>query len=161
MGTLWSRFGGHHGLTRAMLNGRFEQHWTFYRRGGVAWGAMDVDLSARAGVVTGEVAVSFAADGGALVAGDAVNTAARIQAAAHPGWVLVDEATRRLTASAIAFSDAGMHTLKGKSEPAQLWRAIRVVSGLAGSQRPAGLEAPLCGRDAELRSTQRVISRLH
>ncbi len=50
----------------------------------------------------------------------------------------MDEATRRLTASAIAFSDAGMHTLKGKSEPAQLWRAIRVVSGLAGSQRLFG-----------------------
>jgi class 3 adenylate cyclase len=122
----------------------------------VLGGEMDEELSARAGVVTGEVAVSFAADGGALVAGDAVNTAARIQAEADPGCVLVDEATRRLTASAIAFSDSGVHTLKGKSEPAQLWRAIRVVSGLAGSQRPVGLEAPLCGRVAELRTLKEL-----
>ncbi|MGD0811386.1 MAG: AAA family ATPase, partial [Acidimicrobiales bacterium] len=110
------------------------------------------ELGARAGVVTGEVAVSFAADGDVMVAGDAVNTAARIQAEADPGCVLVDEATRRLAASAIAFSDAGEHSLKGKSESAQLWRAVRVVSGLAGSQRNDRLEAPLCGRDAELRA---------
>jgi class 3 adenylate cyclase/tetratricopeptide (TPR) repeat protein len=110
------------------------------------------ELSARAGVVTGEVAVSFAADGDVMVAGDAVNTAARIQAEAEPGCVLVDEATRRLAASAIAFSDAGKHALKGKSESAQLWRAVRVVSGLAGSQRHDRLEAPLCGRDTELRA---------
>ena len=87
-----------------------------------------------------------------MVAGDAVNTAARIQASAHPGQVLADEATRRLTASAIAFADAGEHLLKGKSERLQLWRAIRVVSGLAGSQRNDRLEAPLCGRDTELRA---------
>jgi class 3 adenylate cyclase/tetratricopeptide (TPR) repeat protein len=108
------------------------------------------ELRARAGVVTGEVAVSFATDGSVMVVGDAVNTAARIQAEADPGCVLVDEVTRRLAASAIAFSDAGEHALKGKSETAQLWRAIRVVSGLAGSQRHDRLEAPLCGRDAEL-----------
>ena len=111
-----------------------------------------VELSIRAGVVTGEVAVSFAADGGVMVAGDAVNTAARIQAEADPGCVLVDQATRRLAAPAIAFSDAGKHTLKGKSESAQLWRAVRVVSGLAGSQPHDTLEAPLCGRDTELRA---------
>lgn len=117
---------------------------------------IDEGLSARAGVVTGEVAVSFAGDGGVMVAGDAVNTAARIQAEAAPGCVLVDDATRRLTASAIAFADAGKHTLKGKSEPAQLWRAGSVVSGLAGSQRSIGLEAPLCGRVAELRTLKEL-----
>ena len=117
---------------------------------------IDEGLSARAGVVTGEVAVSFAGDGGVMVAGDAVNTAARVQAEADPGCVLVDEATRRLTASAIAFTDAGKHTLKGKSEPAQLWRAARVVSGFSGSRRSGGLEAPLCGRVAELRTLREL-----
>ena len=54
-------------------------------------------LSARAGVVTGEVAVTIGAVNEGMVAGDAVNTAARVQAAAPAGRVLVDTTTRRLT----------------------------------------------------------------
>ena len=40
---------------------------------------------------------------------------------------------------------------KGKAEPERLWRATRVLSGIGGAQRVDGLEAPLTGRDAELR----------
>ena len=109
-------------------------------------------LAARAGVVTGEVAVNLRAVGEGMVAGDAVNTASRVQAAAEPGSVLVDVPTQRLTGSAIAFADAGEHTLKGKAEPQRLWRAVRVLSAVGGSQRVDGLEAPLTGRDAELRT---------
>jgi class 3 adenylate cyclase len=109
-------------------------------------------LAARAGVVTGEVAVNLGAVGEGMVAGDAVNTASRVQAAAEPGWVLVDAATQRLAGSAIGFADAGEHQLKGKAEPQQLWRATRVLSAVGGAQRVDGLEAPLTGRDAELRT---------
>ena len=49
-----------------------------------------------AGVVTGSVAVTVGATGEGMVAGDAVNTAARIQAVAEPNAVWVDEVTRRL-----------------------------------------------------------------
>jgi class 3 adenylate cyclase/tetratricopeptide (TPR) repeat protein len=109
-------------------------------------------LAARAGVVTGEVAVNLGAVGEGMVAGDAVNTASRVQAAAEPGSVLVDAPTHRLTGSAIGFADAGEHTLKGKAEPQRLWRATRVLSAVGGVQRVDGLEAPLTGRDAELRT---------
>jgi class 3 adenylate cyclase/predicted ATPase len=109
-------------------------------------------LAARAGVVTGEVAVNLAAVGEGMVAGDAVNTASRVQAAAEPGSVLVDEATQRLAGRAIGFADAGERQLKGKAGPVQLWRATRVLSAVGGSQRVDGLEAPLTGRDAELRT---------
>jgi hypothetical protein len=109
-------------------------------------------LAARAGVVTGEVAVNLRAVGEGMVAGDAVNTASRVQAAAERGSVLADVPTHRLTGSAIAFADAGEHTLKGKAEPQRLWRAVRVLSAVGGSQRVDGLEAPLTGRDAELRT---------
>jgi class 3 adenylate cyclase/tetratricopeptide (TPR) repeat protein len=108
-------------------------------------------LAARAGVVTGEVAVTVGAVGQGMVAGDAVNTAARVQAAAAPGCVLVDEGTWRVARGSIAFDDAGEHALKGKAEPVSLWRAQRVVSGASGSQRIDGLEAPLVGRDSDLR----------
>jgi tetratricopeptide (TPR) repeat protein len=102
--------------------------------------------------VTGEVAVNLRAVGEGMVAGDAVNTASRVQATAEPGSVLVDVPTQRLTGSAIAFADGGEHTLKGKAEPQRLWRAVRVLSAVGGSQRVDGLEAPLTGRDAELRT---------
>ena len=114
------------------------------------------ELAARAGVVTGEVAVTLGAAGEGMVAGDAVNTAARVQAAAEAGQVLVDGATQRLAGAAIGFADAGEHMLKGKAEPARLWRATRVLAGVGGSQRIDGLEAPLTGRDAELRTVKEL-----
>jgi predicted ATPase/class 3 adenylate cyclase len=108
-------------------------------------------LAARAGVVTGEVAVTVGAIGQGMVAGDTVNTAARVQAAADPGCVLVDEGTWRVARGSIAFDEAGQYNLKGKADLVPLWRAQRVVSGAAGSQRIDGLEAPLVGRDNDLR----------
>jgi class 3 adenylate cyclase/predicted ATPase len=113
-------------------------------------------LAARAGVVTGEVAVTLGAAGEGMVAGDAVNTASRVQAAAGPGQVLVDGVTQRLAVGGIGFADAGEHVLKGKAEPTRLWRATRVLSGVGGSQRVDGLEAPLTGRDAELRTIREL-----
>jgi len=114
-------------------------------------------LAARAGVVTGEVAVTLGATHEGMVAGDAVNTAARVQAAAKPGQVLADRATQRLAAGAIGFVDAGAHTLKGKAAPEPLWRATWVLSGgVGGVQRVDGLEAPLIGRDAELRTIREL-----
>ena len=108
-------------------------------------------LRARAGVFTGDAAVNLGVVGEGMVAGDVVNTASQIQAAAEPGSVLVGEATRRASESAVAFEAAGTHELKGKDEPLQLWRAVRVVSGVRGQLRAEGLESPFVGRDLELR----------
>ncbi len=108
-------------------------------------------LQARAGVVTGEVAVTLAAAGQGMAAGDAVNTAARVQTTADAGSVWVDAATQRLACNGIGFDDAGEHTLKGKREPVRLWRATRVLSNIGGAQRVDGLEAPMLGREPELR----------
>jgi class 3 adenylate cyclase/predicted ATPase len=113
-------------------------------------------LAARAGVVTGEVAVTLGAVGEGMVAGDAVNTASRVQAAAQPGHVLADGMTQRLAGGGIGFADTGEHALKGKAEPARLWRATRVLAGVGGSQRVDGLEAALTGRDAELRTVREL-----
>ena len=82
-------------------------------------------VAARAGVVTGEMAVNLGAVGEGMVAGDAVNTAARVQAAAGSGQVLADESTQRLAGRAVGFADAGEHQLKGKAGPQRLRRAAR------------------------------------
>jgi class 3 adenylate cyclase/tetratricopeptide (TPR) repeat protein len=109
------------------------------------------DLRLRAGVVTGEVAVTLGATGQGMVAGDAVNTASRVQSLAPAGTVWVDQATRQATVAAIAYADAGIHELKGKSSSVQLFEARRVVAGVRGTQRVDGLEAPFTGRDREFR----------
>ena len=113
-------------------------------------------LGLRVGVVTGGVAVTLGAVGQGMVAGDAVNTAARVQSTAGPGQVWVDEPTRRLTGAAIGFTAEGEHSLKGKAEPVALFRATRVLARVGGGQRVDGLEAPLIGRDAELRTVKEL-----
>ena len=110
-----------------------------------------VELRLRAGVLTGEAAVTVGAQGEGMVAGDLVNAASRIQSAAEPGTVLVGEATRRATEAAIAYEDADFHRLKGKAEPVRLYRALRVIAARRGEGRSAGVESPLVGRDAEFR----------
>jgi len=112
---------------------------------------LDPLLQARAGVLTGEAAVTIGAEGEGMVAGDLVNTASRIQSAAEPGMVLVGEATRRASEQAIVYESAGEQELKGKAEPVALWRALRVVSGRGGALKSAGLEPPFVGRDRELK----------
>jgi class 3 adenylate cyclase len=112
---------------------------------------LDPALQARAGVLTGEAAVTIGAEGQGMVAGDLVNTASRVQSSADPGSVLVGETTRRTTEQAIAYEEAGLHELKGKTEPVALFRALRVVSGRAGALKSVGLEAPFVGRERELK----------
>ena len=110
-----------------------------------------IELAARVGVASGRVATSESTDKG-LVIGDRVNTAARIQAAAPPGRCYVDAATKRLAESAISFEDAGPWSLKGKAQPEEIFGAVRVLSGVGGRRHVSGLEAPLIGREVELRT---------
>ncbi len=107
-------------------------------------------IQARAAVLTGEAAVTLGATNQGMVAGDMVNTAARLQSAAAPGVVLVGEATQR-AAGGVAFEPAGDQFLKGKAAPIPAWRAVRVVAERGGRNRSEALEAPFVGRDEELR----------
>ena len=100
------------------------------------------DLAMRVGVVTGEVAVTIGATSQGMVAGDAVNTAARVQSAATPGRAWVDETTRSLSSAAISFTHVGEHILKGKAEPLQLWEAGSVVAAVGGGQRVEASRRP-------------------
>lgn len=108
-------------------------------------------VQARAGVLTGEAAVTLGATNQGMVAGDLVNTAARLQSIAPSGAVLVGEATMRAASAAIAFEPAGEQTLKGKAAPVPAWQALRVIATRGGRGRSDGLEPPFVGRDEELR----------
>jgi class 3 adenylate cyclase len=113
-------------------------------------------IQARCGVLTGEAAVTLGAANQGMVAGDIVNTAARLQSAAEPGTVLVGEATQRSASGSIVFEQAGEQTLKGKSSPVPAWRAIRVVAERGGRNRADTQEAPFVGRDEELRQLKEL-----
>ena len=115
------------------------------------------ELRVRAGVLTGSAAVEIGAEAEGMVIGDTVNTASRLQSIAAPGTVLVDDVTRRASEAAIAYEDAGTHQVKGRDQPVHAWKALRVVAGAGGARRSAGLEAPLAGRDRELRADHRVV----
>ena len=107
-------------------------------------------LAARAGVLTGEVAVNEGGPTPRLVAGDLVNTASRFQTAAEPRTVYVGESTYLATSQVIAYRPVGELTLKGKEEPVRAWQATRVIGDRQSVDQ--GVEAPFVGRAAELRT---------
>ena len=92
-----------------------------------------------------------------MVAGDLVNTAARLQGVAEAGTVLVGETTRRAAERAIVFEPLGDHSLKGKTAPIPAWRAVRVVAKRGGEGRADALEPPFVGREEELRELKDVL----
>jgi len=115
-------------------------------------------VQARAGVLTGEAAVTLGATNQGMVAGDLVNTAARLQSVAPAGAVLVGEATQRAASAAIAFEEAGQQVLKGKTAPVPAWRALRVVAQRGGQGRSDLPEPPFVGRGEELRLLKDLIA---
>jgi class 3 adenylate cyclase len=122
--------------------------------------AAEVDstnLKLRAGVTSGEAAVTIGATGQGMVAGDMVNTASRLQSAAPPGSLLVDESTMRAASVAITFEPAGDKVLKGKELPIAAWRADRVVAMRGGANRSEALEPPFVGREAEMRILKELL----
>jgi len=77
-------------------------------------------LQVRIGVATGEVVVNLAARperGESLVAGDVVNTAARLQTSAEPGMVVAGERTYQRTRARLAYAPLAPVTVKGKAAP--------------------------------------------
>jgi class 3 adenylate cyclase len=85
----------------------------------------DGQLQVRVAVTTGEALVSLdASQGEGMVAGDVVNTAARLQSSAPVNGVLVDETTQRATARAIEYREAEPVQAKGKAEPVRAWEAV-------------------------------------
>jgi class 3 adenylate cyclase len=107
-------------------------------------------LEIRIAVNTGEAIVALAASPGrgeAMVTGDVVNTAARLQTAAPVGGVLVGDETYASTRTSIEYRPAQPITAKGKAAPVRAWLALKAL-GQPG-ERPLQ-RVPMIGRDGEL-----------
>jgi class 3 adenylate cyclase len=110
------------------------------------WG---VTLEVRTGVNTGEVVTGDPAIGDALVLGDAVNVAARLEQVAAPGEVLLGQSTYRLVRDAVEAERVTPLHLKGKGAPVVAYRLRQVDPGAPGHARRQ--DAPIVGREPELR----------
>ena len=112
-------------------------------------------LAARIGIATGLVVVwDLIGEGAAqeeTVVGETPNLAARLQAAAEPGAVVVGETTRRLLGDLFELDDLGPQDLKGIDRPVRAFRVVREDEAESRfDARQGGTLLPMVGRDQEL-----------
>jgi class 3 adenylate cyclase/predicted ATPase len=110
-------------------------------------------LDARVGIDSGGVVVGAGAGKDADVFGDTPNIAARVQAAAEPGTVVITNAAYRLVSGLFVVEDRGPRSLKGIEKPVQLYRVVQ-PSGVRGRFEAAAASrglTPFVGREEELR----------
>ena len=107
-------------------------------------GSGSPELAARIGLASGPVVVDATGE----VFGDTPNVAARVQAAAEPGTVLVTATVQRQAAGYFIAEDHGEHRLKGVPEPVVLYRIVRA----SGTRRRKGARSltPFVGRAEDL-----------
>jgi class 3 adenylate cyclase len=115
-------------------------------------------ISLRIGLNTGEVVAGDSSSRQALVTGDAVNVAARLEQAAGRDEILLGELTYRLVRDAVSVAAAQPVQAKGKSEPLRAYRLLRLVDG--APTRPPRLRRRIVGRDRDLQSLERAFSEL-
>lgn len=119
-----------------------------------AWGIADFDV--RVGVNSGQAAVGTVggADPQPVALGDATNVAARLQAAAAPGSIVVGDATARHLGTRFLLEPIGEISVKGRSQPVASWRLVEATE----SRPPA--PGVLVGRDDEVDRLRVVLREL-
>jgi class 3 adenylate cyclase/tetratricopeptide (TPR) repeat protein len=121
----------------------------------------DFAFGVRSGVNTGEAVVGRPGTGpqvGDALAGDAVNTAARLQQAATAGEVLVGATSQEAARFLFEFEPLEPVTVKGKSDPLAVWRAVASASRIGVGLRPRP-DTPFVGRTEEFGMLQMVFRR--
>jgi len=108
------------------------------------------ELQLRVGVNSGEVVHATDGPDAGRVTGDTVNTAARLQAAARPGGVLVGELTALAVEEAIDLAETEPVALKGKADAVRAREARGVRAQPNRDEAMRGLRAPILGRAGEL-----------
>ena len=135
------------------------------------WVRAEERIQVRLAVNTGEALITLdarPAEGEGMAAGDVVNTAARLQAAAPVNGVLVGERTFRATRGVIEYCEAPPVSAKGKREPVAVWEALqaharsgiefqrRAMTALVGRSRELGVLRDALDRVRAERSPQLV-----
>ena len=120
-----------------------------------AWGISG--FAVRVGVNSGPAAVGLvgSADPQAVALGDATNVAARLQAAAEPGTILVGHVTARRLEHRFDLGSPVEVSVKGREEPVRASRLLR-----AKEREPRAATTPVVGRERELDVLHRVLADL-
>jgi len=123
-----------------------------------------IDFQIRVGINTGPVVVGNV--GSDLryeytALGDAVNVAARMQAAARPGSVLTAEATHRFVAAKFDVLDLGRMAVKGKTEPVLAYEVVGVRPVPGPTRGIPGLASAMIGRDEPFAALERLLEAVH
>src|SRR6516165_10738510 len=116
-------------------------------------------LQVRVGIATGLVVVGDLIGTGAAqeqaVVGETPNLAARLQALAAPGAVVIASSTRRLTGGLFEYRDLGSVALKGLAAPVAVWRVLRESGAESRFEALRAARTPLVGREEELAMLER------
>src|SRR5947207_5425927 len=88
--------------------------------------------------------------------GDTVNVAARMQASARPGSVLITAATHRFVSGLVEAVDVGLLELKGKSATVGAYEITSLKEGAVQTRGLAGVSSPMVGRDSQLRRLEQL-----
>jgi class 3 adenylate cyclase/tetratricopeptide (TPR) repeat protein len=115
-------------------------------------GVGGVPLQLRVGINTGEALVRLgvsAASGEGFMAGDAINTASRIQSVAPVMGVAVGLATYESTSAVFDYEEIEPAVLKGKAEPVRVFHAQASRARL-GTDVTRTHDSPFIGREIDL-----------
>ena len=126
------------------------------------WVREEGQIEVRLGVATGEALITLGArpgQGEGMAAGDVVNTAARLQAAAPVNGILVAERTCRATRHVIDYRETGPVTAKGKREPVLVREAVAARSRL-GTDVAHEARTALVARERELAVLRDALARV-
>ena len=126
------------------------------------WVREEKRIQVRLAVSTGEALITLGArpaEGEGMAAGDVLNTAARLQAAAPVNGILVGERTFRATRRAIEYRTATPVDAKGKKEPVPVWEALQVRAPF-GVNVPHEATTALVGRERELDVLRDTLARV-
>jgi class 3 adenylate cyclase len=121
------------------------------------------ELHVRVGIATGLVVLGPVGAGHHVeygATGDAVNTASRLQTAAAPGSVLVEDETYRGVSSLFDWREPQQLRLKGKRDPVRGWEASGMLAVRGGRRGPAAPEVAMVGRTNELAAADAAMGRV-
>jgi class 3 adenylate cyclase len=117
-------------------------------------------LAVRIGIATGEAIVALGAEvfGQGIATGDVVNTASRLQEVTPAGWVVVEDATYRVTKDKFVFDPLEPVHVKGKADPIRIWRA-RSSRARFGAELQQPPSTAFVDREDELELLKRTFAR--